>query len=380
MKTIFTLFLLFCAVVIQAQNQYLGELPDNPEPGKCYAKHITPDEFEVKSFRVVEVPAHKTLQVVPAEYKVVRDEVVVKPASKKYKFIPAAYKTVIDTFWIVEPYNKIIPSKAVFADDYKEIELKGKSEKWVVERDPNCSSPNPDDCRVFHFREIPPVVDKIAVKKLFVPARTSTKRIVGKHKLITRQVLVAPARTEEIVIPEVKETVERRVLVKDEVAHEIDVPTRYKTVERKVITKKGSVIWKEVPCISKSTPVTTTAAASTTSAVVLPINFAFGSTNLTEKSKAIIDLHILPRLRESKSVMVQIGSHTDSRGSSSINQDLSEQRSNSVLNYLKQKGVDGSRMIAVGYGESRLINSCKDGVDCSESEHAKNRRTEFKFF
>ena len=51
-----------------------------------------------------------------------------------------------------------------------------------------------------------------------------------------------------------------------------------------------------------------------------------------------------------------------------------------VVEYLNQKGIKTSRMIAVGYGESRLLNDCKDGVNCAESKHAKNRRTEFKFF
>ena len=75
-----------------------------------------------------------------------------------------------------------------------------------------------------------------------------------------------------------------------------------------------------------------------------------------------------------------MGSHTDSRGSTASNQSLSERRSKSVVEYLSQKGIKTSRMIAVGYGESRLLNNCSDGVKCSESEHYKNRRTEFKFY
>mgnify|MGYP001047720770 FL=1 len=369
MKSIYTLFSLFCVVVIQAQDQYMGELPDNPEPGKCYVKQTIPDEFELKTFKVLEVPAHKTLQVIPAEYKIVRDEVVVKPATKSYKYVPATYDTTIDTVWIEEPYNKVVTSKAVFEDDYEEIELKGKSGKWVVEQDPDCLSANPDDCRVYHFREIPAVVDKIPVKKLFVPARTNTKRIGGKHKLIKRQVLLTPARTEEVLIPEEKEIVERRVLVKDEVTTEIDVPAKYRTVEKRVITKKGGIIWKEVPCKSKKNEV-----------VVLPINFSFGSAKLTDESKSSIDLHILSKLLENDKLNVLVGSHTDSRGDMLSNQDLSERRSKSVVEYLNQKGIKTSRMIAVGYGEASLLNNCEDGVDCSESEHAKNRRTEFKFF
>jgi outer membrane protein OmpA-like peptidoglycan-associated protein len=41
-------------------------------------------------------------------------------------------------------------------------------------------------------------------------------------------------------------------------------------------------------------------------------------------------------------------------------------------------GVDKKRLKSVGYGESKLINKCGNNVQCTEEEHAKNRRTEFK--
>lgn len=80
MKPIYMLFALCCAIALQAQEQYLDKLPENPEPGKCYAKCIVPDEFDVETTQVVEIPAHKVLEVVSAEYKLVREEVVIRPA------------------------------------------------------------------------------------------------------------------------------------------------------------------------------------------------------------------------------------------------------------------------------------------------------------
>jgi outer membrane protein OmpA-like peptidoglycan-associated protein len=43
-----------------------------------------------------------------------------------------------------------------------------------------------------------------------------------------------------------------------------------------------------------------------------------------------------------------------------------------------EKGIEPRRMIAKGYGETKLVNRCKNGVKCSEEEHLKNRRTEFR--
>lgn len=77
-------------------------------------------------------------------------------------------------------------------------------------------------------------------------------------------------------------------------------------------------------------------------------------------------------------VKVEIGSHTDSRASDAYNQTLSQNRANAAVDYIVSKGVERSRINAVGYGESRLLNHCADGVTCTEAEHQMNRRTEFK--
>lgn len=74
---------------------------------------------------------------------------------------------------------------------------------------------------------------------------------------------------------------------------------------------------------------------------------------------------------------VEVGSHTDSRGSDASNLTLSQKRSQSVVNYLISQGIASDRMFARGYGETELLNRCRNGVKCSEDEHLQNRRTEF---
>ncbi|HRD51719.1 MAG TPA: OmpA family protein [Flavobacteriales bacterium] len=74
----------------------------------------------------------------------------------------------------------------------------------------------------------------------------------------------------------------------------------------------------------------------------------------------------------------ELGSHTDSRASDTYNLLLSDMRAKSAVDYLIQNGVPSERITARGYGERKLVNRCKDGVECSEEEHQANRRTEFK--
>lgn len=75
---------------------------------------------------------------------------------------------------------------------------------------------------------------------------------------------------------------------------------------------------------------------------------------------------------------VELGSHTDCRGSDSYNMKLSQKRSDSAVAYIVNHGISDNRIIARGYGETQLVNRCDDGVDCTEEEHRQNRRTEFK--
>ncbi|WP_247232569.1 carboxypeptidase regulatory-like domain-containing protein [Telluribacter sp. SYSU D00476] len=83
-------------------------------------------------------------------------------------------------------------------------------------------------------------------------------------------------------------------------------------------------------------------------------------------------------MRKYPSLRIEIGSHTDSQGNAQFNQYLSERRARAALNYMASKGIARNRMTSKGYGESSLINQCKDGVLCTQEEHQRNRRTEFK--
>ena len=77
-------------------------------------------------------------------------------------------------------------------------------------------------------------------------------------------------------------------------------------------------------------------------------------------------------------IFVELGSHTDSRGSDTYNERLSQRRAQSAVDYIVSKGISHSRITAKGYGETQPTNECKNGVNCSEEQHQANRRTEIK--
>ena len=97
------------------------------------------------------------------------------------------------------------------------------------------------------------------------------------------------------------------------------------------------------------------------------------------RAEAAVELNKLVRLfTDNPHLVFEVGSHTDSRASDMYNFLLSDMRARSAVDYLIYYGVNPDKIVAKGYGERRLVNDCYDGVPCSEEEHQKNRRAEFK--
>lgn len=81
-------------------------------------------------------------------------------------------------------------------------------------------------------------------------------------------------------------------------------------------------------------------------------------------------------MKQYPSMEIELASYTDSRGESQYNLELSLKRAEAAKKFLMGQQVAGSRIQAFGFGESKLRNQCKDGVECTEEQHAYNRRTE----
>ena len=112
--------------------------------------------------------------------------------------------------------------------------------------------------------------------------------------------------------------------------------------------------------------------------IVIPnIYYDYNKATLRPESKIVLD-SILIFFNSNKELIIEIGSHTDSRGGDAYNEKLSQARAQSVVDYLIEKGIEKDRLAAKGYGEARLVNNCANDVNCTEEEHQKNRRTTFR--
>lgn len=93
-----------------------------------------------------------------------------------------------------------------------------------------------------------------------------------------------------------------------------------------------------------------------------------------EIQKVIVAMEKYPSLK------IKVNSHTDSRGVDAYNLWLSQKRAESTVNYMISKGIAADRLQGEGFGETRLVNDCANGVQCSEEQHQLNRRSEFIIF
>lgn len=106
-----------------------------------------------------------------------------------------------------------------------------------------------------------------------------------------------------------------------------------------------------------------------------PIYYGFDKANLSDGAKAQLD-QLAEMMLADKETTVELSGNTDSRGSKTYNLKLSEKRSASALNYLIEKGIDATRITTVNNGELNLVNQCEDGTECSNADHARNRRVD----
>lgn len=106
------------------------------------------------------------------------------------------------------------------------------------------------------------------------------------------------------------------------------------------------------------------------------IYFDYDKSNIRPDAALELD-KVINIMKKYPELIVESGSHTDSRGPDAYNEKLSSRRAISTVNYILSKGIDASRISGKGYGETQLTNKCSNGIRCSEEDHQLNRRTEF---
>lgn len=111
--------------------------------------------------------------------------------------------------------------------------------------------------------------------------------------------------------------------------------------------------------------------------IIENIYYDYGSAELLGPAKITLD-KVIQVMKQNADLVIELDSHTDSRGTDEFNNNLSQKRSQTAVDYVASKGIDKKRLTPKGFGETKILNKCKEGVECNEEDHAQNRRLEFK--
>jgi outer membrane protein OmpA-like peptidoglycan-associated protein len=111
-----------------------------------------------------------------------------------------------------------------------------------------------------------------------------------------------------------------------------------------------------------------------TEIILKPIYFEFDKSNITQEGAFELD-KLVQVMKNNDKMVIMAKSHTDNRGSDKYNLSLSDRRAKSTVQYIVSKGIAADRISGKGMGELEPKVDC--GKDCTEEQHALNRRSEF---
>ncbi|MBL4655588.1 MAG: OmpA family protein [Bacteroidia bacterium] len=112
--------------------------------------------------------------------------------------------------------------------------------------------------------------------------------------------------------------------------------------------------------------------------IIENIYYPSGSWDIQPDAAKALD-KIVGILKQNPNIIIELSSHTDANGNDEYNLKLSGKRAASAVQFIISKDIDKNRVSGKGYGESKILNRCLNGVKCSKKEHSLNRRTEIRF-
>ena len=189
--------------------------PPNAKAGECYAKVLTPAQYEMTEEKVIVKEATEEIIIEPAQYETVEQKVQVIPETKKLIPVPAQYKEVIETveikpasrMWKTSLKKKALPVSQVLLDTIKAQGV-----------------------------DLDAAVAKTCYKEYFQPAT---------YKIVTEDVIVQNERNETEVIPAQFDTLEEKVEVIPAVKQVVEIPAEYEYVEEKILIEEAKTVWKK---------------------------------------------------------------------------------------------------------------------------------------
>jgi len=189
--------------------------PPDAKPGECYAKVMTPAQFETVQEKIMVKEATEEISITPAQYETIEQKIEVIPESKKLIPVPATYKEVIET-----------------------VEVKPASRVWKTSLKKKALPVNPIllDAVKAQGIDLDQATARSCYKEYFQPA---------KYKVLEEDIIVQNEHNETEIIPANFDTKEQQIEVTPASKKVVEIPAEYEYVEEKVLVEEAKSVWKK---------------------------------------------------------------------------------------------------------------------------------------
>jgi hypothetical protein len=224
-----------------------GILPQNAEPGRCYARVLVPGEYLTVTDKVLSKSARMKVDIVPARYETVSEQVMVEKGSLQLKVIPAEYGFVTERVMVEPARKRLVHVPAQYELINERVMIKPASAVWKLGTGP---IQNIDEAtgEILCLVETPAQYQSVSKSVLKTPSSTHEVEDPPVYKTIKRRVITTRARTEMVDTPSKYKTVQVTKLI--EPAHEKRTPllAQFQTVTKQVKVTEDRMDWQEILC------------------------------------------------------------------------------------------------------------------------------------
>lgn len=204
-----------CASGVFAQTVDESQTLPDAQPGECFAKVITPAQFETRTSEVVVQEASERIETIPAKFETAEQTVLISEASQILKVVPATYETVSE-----------------------KVEVRPAEARWTVRVGSKQQPASPGALEGITASGVK--LESVAAGSCFAEFYTAPE-----YKTDTQLVLKKEASEEIEVVPAKYENVEERVVVKEASTRLVDVPAIYRTETESVLIEPARSVWKK---------------------------------------------------------------------------------------------------------------------------------------
>jgi len=248
--------------------------PPNAEPGKCYARVLTPAKYEVRTEKVLvsggslggsavngdgsSGMANERIVVTPAKYGYKTEKVLVKEASEKIVAVPATYKTVTEKVLVSPASEKLVTVPAKYKTVTEKILVAPEMTGWKKGNRSKTNQCSTGDCdpvkgstgEVMCLVTTPAQYRTVTRKVVVTPATTKSIPVPAVYKTIKKRVVATPATTKTVPIPAQYKTIKVKTIIQPASTKRVPIPPVYKTITKKVKVADAVLTWKQVKCKS----------------------------------------------------------------------------------------------------------------------------------